>query len=407
MDRPQFRYQPQAARPKHKSYTWVLLILSFFCIGYVYLAVKKPLPPLSLSTSSVTLPAEKVTIDWPSEGWAAIGSMNSGLLAKSASQETAEPIASVAKVMTALAVLNKKPILPGKDGEIITLGAQDVEFYDKYISLGGSNSRVTAGETITERQALEALMLPSSNNMADSLALWAFGSLDNYKTYASALVKSYGLTNTTINDASGFDSATTSTASELIILGQRALKNEVLRAIVAEKNADIPVAGPIENVNSLLGEDDIIGIKTGNTGEAGGCLLFAAYPKSDSKHSDILIGAVIGASSLDSAFSVSKNLLSSLNATYKLRDVAKNNQKIGHITSKWGQSADVLASETLSTYAWEGEVVVGRPNISQQYKTVKAGQNVGSLQTGQLSVPLVAGQTISGPSILWRLKHYF
>ena len=50
-----------------------------------------------------------------------------------------------------------------------------------------------------------------------------------------------------------------------------------LAAIAAMPMAVVPEAGVVRNYNTLLGQDGIVGLKTGSTQAAGGCVLIAAW----------------------------------------------------------------------------------------------------------------------------------
>jgi serine-type D-Ala-D-Ala carboxypeptidase (penicillin-binding protein 5/6) len=87
------------------------------------------------------------------------------------------PIGSIAKVMTALLVLNQKPLTRRRPGPEYTITGQDVGL----LRCGGRRataraSRSPSGEQFTERQLLLALLLPSANNIAETLAVWVAGS---------------------------------------------------------------------------------------------------------------------------------------------------------------------------------------------------------------------------------------
>ncbi|HET9052427.1 MAG TPA: D-alanyl-D-alanine carboxypeptidase, partial [Candidatus Dormibacteraeota bacterium] len=88
---------------------------------------------------------------------------------------TVRAIGSIAKVMTALAVLDAHPLAVGQDGPAYTMTAQDVGLYRSALAAGGSTAPVAAGESFTERQLLLALLLPSGNNIAETLARWVGG----------------------------------------------------------------------------------------------------------------------------------------------------------------------------------------------------------------------------------------
>src|SRR5215831_15686379 len=77
--------------------------------------------------------------------------------------------------MTAYLVLSDHPLPAGGPGPAITVTAADVTAYDSDQRQGQSVVRVVAGEKLTERQALEAMLIPSGNNIAALLARWDAG----------------------------------------------------------------------------------------------------------------------------------------------------------------------------------------------------------------------------------------
>jgi D-alanyl-D-alanine carboxypeptidase (penicillin-binding protein 5/6) len=68
-----------------------------------------------------------------------------------------------------------------------------------------------------------------------------------------------------------------------------AMRVPALAAIVAMPTAVVPVAGVVRNYNTLLGQDGIVGLKTGSTQAAGGCVVIAAWRRARGR--DILIVA--------------------------------------------------------------------------------------------------------------------
>jgi D-alanyl-D-alanine carboxypeptidase (penicillin-binding protein 5/6) len=185
--------------------------------GYTEYVLSRPLPQLQPVVSAVSLPTATglPVISWPSVGQSAVAIPGTSIL-ESHGKQTSAPTASVAKVITALAVLQKKPLEIDRPGPSLTLTAADVAIYNSYVAQEGSVVPVSNGEQITEYQMLEALMLPSANNIADSLAIWAFGSLTNYQVYAQHYVTGLGLKSTHIgSDASGYSPSTISSARDL------------------------------------------------------------------------------------------------------------------------------------------------------------------------------------------------
>ncbi len=86
-----------------------------------------------------------------------------------------------------------------------------------------------------------------------------------------------GMTGTSYTDPSGLDPSTTSTGADQVRPGMAAMREPALAAIAAMPTALVPVAGVVRNTNTLLGQDGIVGLKTGSTQAAGGCLLVAAW----------------------------------------------------------------------------------------------------------------------------------
>lgn len=209
-----------------------------------------------------------------------------------ARQSRPRPTASTAKVITALAVLERKPLAPGEDGPTLTMTEADADLYRDYADRGGSAVAVGAGQQLSEYEMLVGMLLPSANNLADTLAVWAFGSLAEYRTAATQLVRSLGMTSTTVGtDASGFSSSTTSTVQDLTLLAAAAVRDPVIAEIVARDHATLSGVGVVFNTNSLLGRPGVVGLKTGTTDEAGGVFLFAARVGAAGR---LVVGAVQG-----------------------------------------------------------------------------------------------------------------
>jgi serine-type D-Ala-D-Ala carboxypeptidase (penicillin-binding protein 5/6) len=212
---------------------------------------------------------------WPASGQAAFVRTGQAQVQAGPNQHAA-PIASVAKVMTAYLVLSHHPLRLGQDGPTITLTAADVADTDRRRGQHESVVSVAAGEQLTERQALQALLLPSANNIAAVLARWDAGSADRFVSRMNATARALGMTHTRYTDPSGYDDATVSTAADQVRIVERAMNLPVFASIVATPSATLPVAGTVRNTNSLLGHNGFVGVKTGSTAAAGGCFAFRA-----------------------------------------------------------------------------------------------------------------------------------
>jgi D-alanyl-D-alanine carboxypeptidase (penicillin-binding protein 5/6) len=228
---------------------------------------------------------------WPAYGQAAVQIGQSQVQA--GPDQHAAPIASVAKVMTAYLVLRDHPLRPGQDGPTITLTDADVADTDRRRGQEESVVSIAAGEQVTERQALQALLLPSANNIAAVLARWDAGSTDRFVARMNATARSLGMTHTRYTDPSGYEDATVSTAADQVRIVDRAMRLPAFASIVATPSATLPVAGTVHNTNTLLGHDGFVGVKTGSDEAAGGCFAFRAIRWIDGKRTTIT-GVVLG-----------------------------------------------------------------------------------------------------------------
>jgi serine-type D-Ala-D-Ala carboxypeptidase (penicillin-binding protein 5/6) len=173
-------------------------------------------------------------------------------------------------------VLRDHPLRPGQDGPTITLTDADVADTDHRAAQDESVVPIAAGEQLTELQALQALLLPSANNIAAVLAHWDAGSTARFVARMNATARSLGMTDTRYTDPSGFNDTTVSTAVDQVRIVVRAMRQAVFARIVATQSARLPVAGTVHNTDRLLGQNGFVGVKTGSDRAAGSCFAFRA-----------------------------------------------------------------------------------------------------------------------------------
>lgn len=382
---------------------FVLLIL--VVAAFEAYSLSRPLPGMDFKADFPAYAASRVSLPWPKGVQAAVGTAEDGLLATSGNQKTVS-IASVAKVIVALAVLQQKPLDVGQQGPTLTFDSTDLEYFNYYYTHDGSVASVAVGEKISEYQALEGMLLPSANNMADSITRWAFGSRKAYDAYANKMVASMGLNDTTVKGASGFFDDTKSTAADLVKLGRIAMRNPVLVSIVEKPYATIPVAGKIHNVNHLLGQAGIVGIKTGNTDKAGGVYLFAAEHMVKGQPVTI-IGSVVGAKTLGGALNAGYFLVTAMDRNFDDISLAAN-RTVGRLTAPWGEVAQVATGGKADLFRWKGQTATASVDM-KSFDSVRAGDRVGELTMASgartVKVPLVAKSSIAKPTFFWRLTH--
>lgn len=284
--------------------------------------------PAAKATLSQKSLAKDAYFAWPAAGQGAVGTVEDGLIARSSNNENPQPMASMAKVVTALAILDKQPLTLGQAGESYTLTAEDVANYRAEAARGGSVVPVYEGMVVSQYQAMQMMLIASANNMADVLAERVFGSKEAYVSYAQNMLQRKGFSRTVVADASGFSPITASTPSELIAIGIEALSNPIIAEIVAQPQTSIAGVGSIKNTNELLGTDGVVGIKTGTTDSAGNCLLFAANHITKDGKKVTVVGVIMGDTNAASLFSDSKKLLASARQSLGLTETQPQDDAI-------------------------------------------------------------------------------
>ena len=336
---------------------------------------------------------ENTHLAWPDYGQSALATRDLGVVEVHGQQDV-YPTASTAKLITILAVLEKKPLNIGEQGPILTLTQADVDLHAAYIARNGSNTAVRVGQQISQYQAIQSVLLASSNNMADSLAIWAFGSLAAYHSYASEMVQTLGASKTTLSiDASGLSPATTSTARDLAVIALAALKNPVIAEVVAQQTADVPVAGMIQNTNYLLRTtNDTVGVKTGETVEAGGNFILATNYTVEGQ-TQLVVTVVMGASTARTAIAASYELYQSAKTHLAYVQLAKKGQRIATYTLPGGEVRQAVALDSLHAWSWNGALPQDEVTMTLLTHATEDCSKVGSLRFGvqQTSVLLSTG----------------
>ena len=381
----------------------VLVILGTFATGaYRY---SRPFGPSAVKevfqvADNSALP---VAIEWPAEAQASIGTVKDGILASEPNQQI-WPTASTAKIIAALTILKEKPLTLGEPGPILTIDANDMRLYNDYFAAGGSLVAVSLGEQLSQYQMLQGILIRSGNNLADSLAIWAFGSLSSYQIAAQKLVDELGMTNTTVGtDASGLSETTTSTADDLTRLGIAAMKNAVIRDIVKQPSSDLPIDGIKPSTNWMLGQNGVVGIKTGSLPSIGGVFIIASDFTPEGEDPITIVGTVQGAPNTYTAISQSGQLVEAAKPLFIKKTVVKRGDVIATVTSAWGESTDVIATEDLTTFGWKYSKTNSPRVVINKQPPFEANATIGSVILNGQVVDAVAATAIHPPSWQWRV----
>ncbi|MFJ6580709.1 serine hydrolase [Streptomyces sp. NPDC091368] len=376
----------------------VLLLLIVFAIAQMVRPL--PAPALTLSAApTFTFDGGKLAMPWPGEGQGAVEVEGVGSMGLYGAQKPA-PIASVTKTMTAYVILRDHPIKGKQQGPEITI---DKKAADQAGATHESTAQVKEGQTYTEKELLQLLMIPSANNVARLLARWDAGSEAAFVEKMNAAAKELGMTQSTYTDPSGLLDSTMSTPQDQLKLAKAVMQYDVFREIVNMPNLTVDgIPGRIENNNTILLEDGVNGIKTGSSTPAGGNLLWSANTVVDGKERRVL-GIVMGAKNakilndkLDLAISYSLKLIQQAQKDVTSTAVVKKGQLLGYVDDGLGGRTPVVATKELKAVGWPGLKV--ELELTDGGKAVPHSGKAGDI-VGQVSIGTGAGK-VSSPVAL-------
>jgi serine-type D-Ala-D-Ala carboxypeptidase (penicillin-binding protein 5/6) len=363
-----------------------------------------PLAHATQVAAGVQVEGAPPALPWPEGAQAAVGASGLGVVAATPSARPL-PIASVAKVMTALLTLEQRPLRVGEQGPVLTITGQEVADYHDQVAKGGSTVPVVVGEQLTEYQALEALLLPSANNVAILLARWVGGTVPTFLTEMNARAKELGMTRTVYTDPSGLDPTTVSVPEDLVRLGEKAMTDPVLARVVAEQQAVIPVAGTVSNVDKLLGRDGVIGVKTGNSEPAKAVFLGAATFQPAGGQPILVFALVQGLDSLDACFAAAQRLLDAVRSALRVVTLVARGQVLGRYAAPWGAGSAIVAGADLRVLLWPGTTVTASLRAPELRAPARAGSAAGvlAISAGGLAaiVPVRLDTGLAAPNFLW------
>ena len=397
--------------PSLRAVLVVLVVLIVLAVAGAVVQLTRSVPALRFvqeAPTALVVPGTPPAMPWPGSGQATVGVAGIGSLGVSGGSSPV-PIASLTKVMTAYLVLSDHPLAGAQQGPPVTMTAEDAAAYATGLAQGQSVAKVVAGEQLSEHQALEALLVPSANNVATALARWDAGSETAFVAKMNAAAARLGMTATHYVDASGLNPASVSNAADQVALAGRAMANPVFAGIVGEASVDLPVAGNLYNYNYLVGHNGIVGIKTGSTIEAGGCFLFAAHRLVAGKDM-LIVGAVInqrGASILQAALGAGQRLIDAAAAAVRPVPVQLPYGVVGAVQVPWGSRVLVSSTGGASFLGWPGMAV----RVTVQHQDLKApmaaGQEIGTVSyrvgTQTVTRPATLAAAVPKAGLSWRL----
>ncbi|MFE9030396.1 D-alanyl-D-alanine carboxypeptidase [Streptomyces iakyrus] len=391
---------------------WTPLVLLLVVVFAVVQSVRPlPSPTLELTAEdSYTFEGGKVDIPWPTKGQAALDVQGIGTFGSSGEQKPV-PIASVAKVMTAYVILRDHPLKSGADGPKILI---DQAAQDQSDAGQESTVDVTKGDRITEREALESILIASANNVARLLARWDAGSEKAFVQKMNDAAEDLGMKNTTYTDPSGLNNTTVSTAVDQVKLAKAAMQQPVFREVAAMMSYVDYKGKKHDNWNRLVGYNDVTGIKTGTTTSALGNLVFAAK-KDVNGETRRIIGAVVRQPAggpdntiLGAALHEGDKLIRAAQGALESATILKKGDVVGYADDGLGGRTPVAVTKDVTAVGWAGLSVKLTFAADDLPHTAKAGTKVGTLTVGDgttsaVKVPVALQKDLVEPGFTAKL----
>lgn len=413
---------PVRRRRQRRRRTTIALIVTFAILagsgGYAAYALTAPIGTATLDAEAPYVDAPPpAPIALPVDGAYAVsiagaddylGATASGIWA-SGGGDGARPIASISKLITALVVLDAKPLADASDpGPTLTFDRADHALYDKYYVLGATIAAMPTGSSMTLHDALEAMLIVSACNYAEAVSTWAYGSQSAFLRATKNWLAANGLTSTTIVEPTGIDARNTSTPADLVALAKIAMANPAIAQIVGMPTLNVPNIPAALNTNDLLGTEGITGLKTGTLEDSGSNLLFSSTLDVGTGHPLSIVGVILGGYTHDAVNGEVRALLRSIQAGFQTVTLGEAGQRIGTYSTPWGESADIVLGESTSLLIWsDTEIDVSFTTTS--LTTGSDGDTVGSVTwtvgPDTVTAPLVLDGTIEPPDAWWRLTH--
>lgn len=242
--------------------------------------------------ASEVVPGTSPALPWPPHGQAAVAIPALGF-AEQSGPETPVPVASLAKMATAVVILRDHPIPAGTSGPPVPVNADEANQFGVDLANDETNIPMQAGESISELQLLQALMVASANDAAYTLAVWDAGSETAFVAKMNALAVSVGAVQSHFVDSSGYQPQSVSTAADMLRIAAAGMADPTFATVADEPTATVPLAGVITNVVGLIGTNGIVGVKSGYTGQSAGCMVLASYRTVDG-HRLLVLASALG-----------------------------------------------------------------------------------------------------------------
>lgn len=388
-----------------------LAILAVGVYGPAMLLGPLPAVDVRVDEASAAAPAAPASVALPADGASAVALIDDGgeaELVAAAADDAAAPIGGAAKLVTALVTVDSLPLADGTGGPDIPIGAEDYSTYLRYEREGSRVLQVSPGEIWSERDVLRAVVLASSNNHADTLATWAYGSLDNYVREANGWLEEHGFADLRVADATGLSGENVGTATELARLAAMVLADPALGPMFTGDEGPLSAdERRIPDVIAHLDGDGIRAMSRSYTDEAALSFVFTSEI-TVADEARRMVGAMTGVDDYETLDPAVLAAVESMQAASAPVEIIAAGTSYGEVESAWGDRAQLIAAAGRTDAAFGAAPDAATVDV-EPFTTAAAGRQVGTvtvrLGERDISSALELDGAIRDPGPIWRLTH--
>lgn|GEM_PF-1580417 len=392
------------ARRVRRFLSGMLALTLVAVVAYGAAALLSPLPQLEITQTFTVAANAEVAESWgsglplPEAGSTAVEA--EGATPVLGGSIEPRPIAGTAKLILAHVVLATEPLQVGSPGAAITIDQAAIDRYRELDAAGARTVTVQFGETWTRRDLIAATLIGSGNNTAELLVNSVFGGADAYRTAARTWLDGQGLADTTVVDGSGLDSASRSTAADLVAVARLTLNDPVLADLFEQRPRETAAGVGFADESGFLRDLGTIGLSRSYTDPAGVCALFAITVADQT-----IVIAMLGQPGYPTAETSASEIIAAVREAVRDVNIITAGQTIGVAQSDWGQASDIIAVNGITVSSTELENLDVQIDANAR-STLVAGIDVGSLTVAaggrEQVVRLESTAGIAEPGVAWR-----
>lgn len=375
---------------------------------YAPLTLLAPIPEASVEALPLDSPAAPAT-DLTTTGQAALANADGTRILATGGTAEAVPIAGITRALTALIVLEAKPLTADERGPQVPVTSADFDRQQQLEADGFVTVPVFPGDAWTERDALEALLLGGSSIHAELLATWAFGSTEAFVAAATLWLDDHGLDQTTLVDATGISADSVSTAPDLSRAAALLGTDPVLGKILTQSPGALATERGVRSPASRITGDGLTVLHLGYTDRAGFGLLALDTVSTEAGPFPIGVASLRSGTwaSLQSEVTSAQALA---REAVTARPVVEPGTAVALVRSPWGDTARAITGEAKAVPTWRAQSPTLTLHPKDDLTLFAKDESLGTVVAAVGDEPgttigLSADAAILPPSLGWRLTH--